>query len=185
MKFIHLTLLFLVFLLLRYDCVFGQSYMSEEGYVEFISRAPLLEFKGKSDHLTGLIDLDQNLIDFYVDLNTIDTGIQRRNRDMRSTYLKTDTFPFADFSGKLLTEFDPESEGEQRVKTRGIFTIHGVEREIDVEGTLEPRNGGLKLNASWTILLDDYNIERPRVLFYELADEQVVNISVLLSPRIN
>ena len=68
----------------------AQSYMSESGYVEFVSTAPLLEFKGTSDNLTGLIDLDENLVDFYVDLNTLDTGIDLRNNHMRDSYLETD-----------------------------------------------------------------------------------------------
>lgn len=171
--------------LIKPDAATAQKFMAEEGYVEFVSRAPLLEFKGTSNHLTGLIDLDENLIDFFVDLNTLETGIRRRDRDMRSTYLKTDQFPFAEFTGQLLTGFDKDNPEEQQVVTRGMFTIHGVEREIEVEGTLEPRQNGLKLNASFTVLLEDHNIDRPRVLFYELADEQVVNISILLEPVTN
>lgn len=185
MKCLNLLLLFSLIFLFRPDATSAQKFMAEEGYVEFVSRAPLLEFKGTSNNLTGLIDLDENLIDFYVDLNTLETGIRRRDRDMRSTYLKTDQFPFAEFTGELLTGFNKESSQEQQVKTRGMFTIHGVEREIEVEGTLQPRDGGLKLNASFTVLLEDHNIDRPRVLFYELADEQVVNISILLEPVTN
>ena len=185
MKVLKLLLLFSLIILFRPDATTAQKFMAEEGYVEFVSRAPLLEFKGTSNNLTGLIDLDENLIDFYVDLNTLETGIRRRDRDMRSTYLKTDQFPFAEFTGELLTGFDKENPQEQQVKTRGMFTIHGVEREIEVEGTLQPRDGGLKLNASFTVLLEDHNIDRPRVLFYELSDEQVVNISILLEPVTN
>lgn len=158
----------------------AQSFTADDGYVEFISRAPLLEFKGTSNHLPGLIDLDQNLVDFFVDLNTLDTGIQRRNRDMRNTYLKTDRFPFAEFTGKLITPFDPNVNDKQDVRVSGLFSIHGVEREIEVEGTLEPGNGTLRLEAGFSVLLEDYNIDRPRVLFYELADEQIINLTILL-----
>ncbi|MCC5941262.1 MAG: YceI family protein [Balneolaceae bacterium] len=180
MKYSSLLLIALLFFFCSHIDSKAQSFMADDGYVEFISTAPLLEFKGKSDHLTGFIDLDENLIDFYIDLNTIDTGIQRRNRDMRSTYLNTDKFPFAEFTGKLLTSFDADNQQKQAVKTSGIFSINGVEREIEVEGTLEPQGDALKLEASWVILLEDFEIDRPRVLFYELAEEQTVNISILL-----
>lgn len=170
----------IITLLFNLNGVQAQSYMSEDGYVEFVSRAPLLEFKGKSNHLTGLIDLDESIIDFYVDLNTIDTGVERRNRDMRNTYLETDKFPFAEFTGELPSSFDPENREKQDVRTKGKFKIHGVEREIEVEGTLEPTNDGIKLEAGWTVLLEDHDIDRPGILFYELAEEQTVNISILL-----
>lgn len=161
----------------------AQSFTAESGYVEFVSSAPLLEFKGKSNHLKGLIDLNKNLVDFYVDLNTLDTGIDLRNSHMRESYLETGTYRFAEFTGELVSDFNLEDKREQQVTVTGTFKIHGVEREIDVQGTLTPKESGLQLDAGWTILLEDYNIDKPRVVFYELASEQVVNISILLKPQ--
>jgi polyisoprenoid-binding protein YceI len=161
----------------------AQSFTAESGYVEFVSSAPLLEFKGTSNHLTGLINLDKNLVDFYVDLNTLDTGIDLRNNHMRESYLETDTYRFAEFTGELVSDIDPDFELEQEVTVTGTFKIHGVEREIDVQGTITPKESGLQLDAGWTILLEDYNIDKPRVVFYELASEQDVNISILLKPQ--
>jgi len=180
MKTSILIITFLLLIFLSPETCKSQEFLAKDGYVEFVSRAPLLEFRGKSNNLTGWIDLNQNLVDFYVDLNTIDTGIERRNRDMRNTYLKTDRFPFAEFTGELTQPFDPENMEIQEVEVIGTFKIHGVEREIKVEGTLQKQGEGLKLEASWPILLGDYNIDRPGILFYELADEQIINISILL-----
>ena len=178
-----IRLLLLLLIALSSSRSHAQSYMSENGYVEFVSTAPLLEFKGTSDKLTGLIDLDENLVDFYVDLNTLDTGIELRNSHMRESYLETDTYRFAEFTGEITSDFDPTSMQEQDVSVTGMFQIHGVEREIDVQGTLKPTNEGLQLDASWTVLLEDYNIDKPGVVFYELASEQTVNISILLKPQ--
>lgn len=158
----------------------AQVYTSSDGYVEFISTAPLNEFKGTSNHLTGLINLNKNLVDFYVDLNTIDTGIEKRNRDMRNTYLNTDEYPFAEFTGELISPFDSDKMESQEVTVSGIFKMHGVEQQIEVDGTLEPIKEGLQLDASWVVLLKDYNIDRPGILFYELAEEQEIKISTLL-----
>ena len=72
---------------------------------------------------------------------------------------------------------------EQQAEVTGMFQIHGVEREIEVNGTLTPTDNGLQLDASWIILLEDYNIDKPKVVFYELASEQTVNISILLKPQ--
>lgn len=172
--------LFLSLLLIPFRELQAQVYVADDGYVEFVSSAPLLEFKGKSNHLTGMIDLDENLIDFYVDLTTIDTGINLRNRHMRDSYLETDEFPFAEFTGSLNELYDFDRSGKQNVTATGVFIIHGVEQDMEISGTLEETNDGMKLDASWTVLLDDHNIRKPRIVFYELADEQVVNISILL-----
>ena len=163
----------------------GQSFAATEGYAEFVSNAPLLEFKGKSDHLHGLIDLDQNLVDFYIDLSTLDTGINLRNRHMRDSYLETDRCPFGEFTGEVTSDFDPDLYEEQDVSVKGSFKVHCIEREKEISGTILPSDEGLKLEASWSVLLEDYEIDRPRVVFYELADEQKINISILLEPGDN
>lgn len=160
--------------------VSAQQYSADDGRVEFISSAPLLEFSGISNHLAGLLDLDQKMVDFYVDLNTLETGIRRRDRDMRNSYLETDKYPFAEFTGQITSEFDPKLIEAQVVTAEGAFSLHGVERKIRVDGTLEPIGNDLELKAEWIVLLEDYNIDRPRVLFYELSEEQRVKISIRL-----
>jgi len=174
------SLLLLTFLTFSSGEAYAQTYVADDGYVEFISSAPLLEFKGKSNHLTGMIDLDENLVDFYVDLTTLDTGINLRNSHMRDSYLETDDYPFAEFTGGLVTPYDLQKDAKQEVVAAGKFKIHGVEREIEITGMLEKTADGLHLKASWILLLEDYDIRRPQVVFYELAQEQEVSISITL-----
>jgi polyisoprenoid-binding protein YceI len=183
MKKLILPPLILLILLIWSNPLQAQSYIAKDGTAEFISNAPMLEFKGTSNNLTGLINLDKNLVDFYLDLTTLDTGIDLRNQHMRDSYLETDEYPFAEFTGQIVSEFDPDLSEKQEAKVKGTFKIHGVEREITVPGTITPTPDGLQLDASWTVLLNDYNIERPGVVFYKLADEQKVNISILLTPK--
>ena len=90
----------------------AQAFYSEKGNVIFISKAPLSEFEGESSNLNGLVDLDKNLLDFYLDLNTLDTGIGLRDRHMRENYLETEEFPFAEFTGKI-NELPELVEGEK------------------------------------------------------------------------
>lgn len=161
----------------------AQAYMTQTGYAEFESSAPLLTFTGTSNHLQGLIDLDENLIDFYLDLNTLETGIGRRDRDMKTQYLETEEYPFAEFTGSLDSPFNPAVTDTQQVTVTGTFKVHGVEKEISINGTLTPaEDGTLHLEAGWTLLLSDYDIERPSIVFYQLADEQVISLSADLEP---
>jgi polyisoprenoid-binding protein YceI len=111
---------------------------------------------------------------------TLDTGIDLRNNHMKDSYLETETHRFAEFTGELEPEFDPSIKTEQQASVTGTFQIHGVEREINVQGTIKPVESGLQLDAGWTVLLEDYNIDKPKVVFYELASEQEINISILL-----
>lgn len=160
----------------------AQTYQARNGLVEFTSTAPLLTFSGTSRQLLGLLNLADGTVDFYVDLNTLDTGNRRRDRDMRTVYLETSRFPFAEFKGRLVTPFDAARTGPQPATVRGEFIMRGISRPFEATGTLERSGRGIRVQAGWDIRLEDFNIERPRIVFYELSDVQRVRIDILLLP---
>lgn len=159
----------------------AQSYMTEEGTAIFHSRVPLHTFSGNSENLTGLINLSNNKVDFYIDLTTLETGIEKRDRDMKET-LETKKFPFAEFFGELVSDFNPDTTAEQAVKVKGEFKIHGVSREVTIDGTLQMKPEGLLVKASWILLLEDYDIVPPSLLFVKVDQEQEIEIEALLKP---
>lgn len=159
----------------------AQEFKTESGHVEFHSSVPLHSFTGSSDHLVGLINLADSTVDFYVDLNTLETGISKRDKDMQNT-LETEEYPFAEFFGKLITPFDPDDSTPQTATVRGEFTIHGVSREIEVEGTLQSTDEGLRLTAGWTLDIENYDIEPPGILFYRVDENQDIEIEATLIP---
>lgn len=163
---------------------FGQEYLTKNGEVIFLSKAPLNEFEGKSSSLNGLLNLESNLLDFFVDLNTLKTGIGLRDSHMRENYLETDQFPFAEFTGKMSQMPTLVLGTKTPVLAQGKFKIHGVEREIEVAGFLTLlQNGKVDLNASFEILLSDYEIPLPKLVFYELAEAQKVTVNAILTQK--
>ena len=96
--------------------------------------------------------------------------------------LETKKYPFAEFFGKLVTDFDPESSSVQNVLVKGTFKIHGEEKEIEVEGTLQMTDTGLHVTAGWILSLLDYKIEPPKILFIKVDENQEIKIDALLKP---
>lgn len=174
-------LLFLVFLSALPASASGQVYMTKTGHAEFHSEVPLHSFTGTSGHLVGLINLADSTVDFYLDLTTLKTGIGKRDKDMRST-LDTDTYPFAEFYGKLVSGFNPQNNGPQKVTVQGEFKIHGVSRQIKIDGILQKTDKGLKVTASWILNIEDYDVEPPGILFYRVDENQDIEIEALLTP---
>lgn len=175
----HLSILLLVLLPV---VAHAQSWMTESGHVEFHSSVPLHSFTGTSEQLTGRIALADSTVDFYVDLNTLETGVAKRDRDMRET-LESEQFPFAEFFGTLTSPFDPNDTAPQKVTVTGTFTMHDVTRDITVEGTLTPEGDALHLVAEWTMNMADYDIEPPGILFYRVSEEIDVELEATLNPE--
>ena len=153
---------------------------------KFISRAPLEEFEGITEDIDGYLYWEDDSLfknnEFYfeVNLNTLDTGIGLRNRHMRERYLETDKWPVASYQGKIVDVAKTDSAGltVYEVQTQGTFSVHGVERDIEVAGTVEMLEAGLmRIKAAFQIELPDYNIKIPQVMFFKL--NKVIKIRVM------
>ena len=160
----------------------AQVYYTETGHAEFTSKVPMHTFIGTSQHLVGQIDLVDGTVDFYLDLTTLETGIGKRDKDMRKT-LETDEYPFAEFYGTLVSDFDTNSTALQPVRVRGDFTIHGVTREIEVEGSLQKTAGTLRVLGDWKLNLEDYDITPPSLVIVKVDPVQDIHINAVLTPR--
>lgn len=171
----------IVMLWIAPSLVLAQSFQTETGYAEFTSSVPLHTFTGESDHLTGLIDFEKNLVDFFIDLETLKTGNGKRDSDMYST-LNVEEHPFAEFTGSLDSSFDRNSTEPQNVTVNGEFTIHGVTREKTVEGILQKQGDELLLESEWILDITEYDIEPPGILFYRVRDEMDIRIKARLQP---
>lgn len=158
----------------------AQTYFTETGYAEFTSEVPLHSFTGTTQNLTGQVNLGDGTVDFYLDLTTLRTGIGKRDKDLRKT-LETDDYPFAEFFGKLVTAVDPNSTDLQIVQVRGNFTIHGVTREIEVEGSVQITPVSLRVLAAWELNLEDYDIVPPSLVIVKVDPVQDIRINAVMA----
>lgn len=173
-------LLPLLFLIGFATNAFSQSFYTETGTAVFHSRVPLHTFSGSSENLVGLINLNDSTIDFYLDLETLDTGNGKRDKDMLLT-LDVKKHPFGEFFGKLTSDFDVDLQQQQDVTVEGVFKIHGKEQNVEISGTLTPEGNTLKLTAGWILKLEDYEIEPPSLLFIKVDQEQEIEINAVLT----
>ena len=160
----------------------SQQFLTTNGRVEFMSKASLETFTGVSEHLNGLIDFQTSKVDFYIDLNTIRTGITLRDEHMRETYLETKKFPFAEFNGNI-NGLNVARRDTQNVIVTGQFSIHGVSKNVTIRGRVLYNGQELYIEASWSVLLSDHNIAIPKVMFLKLADSQEVSINATLKQK--
>ena len=158
----------------------AQIYKSKHGHVQFFSKSTLENFTGRSNYLVGQINLADSTVQFYVDLTTISTGVKLRDEHMREEYLQTDKYPFAQFSGKIVSPFNPASTDTQQVTVKGKFKVHGVTRQISVKGSMVVTPQKLFVKAAWPVMLKDYKIKIPEVLFMKVSEKQAVSIKATL-----
>jgi len=160
--------------------------------VRFTSDAPLEDFEGVTERIDGFLsfsdeglgvgtDLSASEFYFEVDLASLDTGIGLRNRHMRNNYLETDDFPYASFSGRV-ARLVADSTGAYLALTRGVFSVHGVERERDIDCRAETVGQDLRVSCAFQVVLSDHNIPIPKLMFMKIDEVMELDLDMFLSP---
>ncbi|NKB69050.1 MAG: hypothetical protein GKR89_18435 [Candidatus Latescibacteria bacterium] len=156
--------------------------------VEFTSEVVTFTFSGSTDKIDGFVywegeELFENKdqLHFEVDLATLDTGIGKRDRDMRQV-LGTEKWPKAVYKGEFVEHTAMDTTvAAYRVKTKGTLALHGVERPLEVPGIIVMEEGRSKVEATFTLQLADYDIEAPSIAaFVKVGQEIVVEVSFYL-----
>ncbi|MBZ0115965.1 MAG: YceI family protein [Sandaracinaceae bacterium] len=165
--------------------------------IQFISDAPLETITGVSSHVTGDVTFDAaNLSStrgtVRVRVATIRTGIDLRDEHLRAeNWLDANRYPDATFE---ITGVEGASNLQPnvstRVRVRGRFSIHGVTRDIvaNAQVRLIPLNDELRaariegdvlrVQASFNIMLTDYNVSVPAIVRLKVANEIRVNVTI-------
>ncbi len=159
----------------------SQIYTTENGKAEFEASMPLNSYTGQSDQLQGKIDLKTGEVEFSLPVKSIKTGNDKRDEHMYEL-LEVEENPKVTFKGKLLDNYDLQ-QGKQTVKVEGGFTLANTTQQVTIEGTLEPVEEGLKLSASWSLLITDYGLERPSITFIKVDDKHELSINGVLTKK--
>jgi polyisoprenoid-binding protein YceI len=181
-----------VILLIYHALIFASEWQVDkdsENLVKFTSSTWKLSFDGVTARIDGyMYNEDDNFASpnnelyFEVDLNSIDTGIGKRNRDMREDYLETDKWPFTHFKGSFqkVEKIDTTVTAFDAI-VKGNMFIHGVEKEIEVPGILiSEENNRMHIMAKFMVLLTDYNIEIPQLMILKLDNEIYLTLDFYL-----
>ncbi len=157
--------------------------------VKFTSEVVVLTFDGVTDKIDGFIYWEgekafpeNTRMRFEVDLNSIETGIGKRDRDMRDV-LETGKWPFTSFEGTLSGVQPVDSSlSAYNATAKGKIFIHGVEREIEAPGTITMEQGKMHVIADFMVRLKDFNIAAPSLAaFVKVSEEIFLHLDFYLS----
>lgn len=119
-----------------------------------------------------------------VDLSTIDTGIDLRNRHMRENYLevqKGDGFDKARLTDLRLSDADsPSFVG--RTGFTATLLVHGVPRPISGTAEIRPDGAGVRVVADFPLSLSDFAIPQPMYLGVGVANRILLKVSFSAAP---
>lgn len=161
-------------LLLSLNCS-AQKFKVTKSHVKFFSEATLEDIAAENEKAISLFDYPSRKIAFSIPIKEFQFDKKLMQEHFNENYLESEKYPKATFSG-LIEGFDIDTNGEQKVTAKGTMNMHGVTKEINVEGTLQKNDDGLILKAVFPIKLKDYKVKIPRLLLQNIAEEVEVTL---------
>ncbi|HSF54072.1 MAG TPA: YceI family protein [Algoriphagus sp.] len=175
--------LILLFFLLSHGVeVQGQAIRSVSGYARFFSDALIEDISAENDEASGIIDLGSGEAVFLIPITGFEFKKSLMKEHFNENYLESEKYPEAHFRGKI-SGYSPASSSSKAV-AEGEMTIHGVTKRVKIPGTITKQGGQLILESVFTVVLKDYQVEIPRLMFQNIAEEVEVTVKfVFKSPN--
>lgn len=160
------------------------SILSFAGKVDFLSDAPQEQIRARSNQVVGVIDTLRNTFAFQVPVQSFmgfNSELQRQH--FNENYMESNRYPKLTYTGKILAPINFNEPGEYKVKTKGNFIIHGVEKEEIIENAIEVKENVVAINADFFIRLSDYDIRIPRIVQRKISPKIKIQLRVTNTPK--
>ena len=167
--------------LILLNFIFSQySIIQSDSKVEYSGKHPMHAFKGQSSAIilySNCSNKDNSICDlkFKVPIISLNSGNDNRDSNMLN-YLEAFSYP------EIILEAQDFEIKEFSSKLNSFeFTIHGVSQVITIPLTIKKINSNhYQVQSKFSILLDEFNIPVPKLLFIPIDNEIRVNVSLLI-----
>ena len=168
----------------RFSCLylfpfllFGQTFeVSKTSKITYYGSHFTSDWQGNSSGFRGRIVYDAvnktaNSCSLGVDLATFYSGNSNRDSNML-TCLDVFQYPYVMFVSNEISV-----EGIN-ASIKGKLTFHGITKDINLTADIS-FSDGFNAEGSFIILLSDYEVERPALLFKKIADEMKLKFHIV------
>ncbi|MFT3713610.1 MAG: YceI family protein [Archangium sp.] len=168
------------------------QWVKTRGMVRFVVEGPLDDVVGETRQSSGILTFDPAAWSsgtgaIAVDLNTLRTGIDQRDKDMRIEFLETSRFPRAILAIDSIEKPSAPALANGASVTGtvvGSFELHGVRRAVKVPVTLKmDGEGKVRVSGKFEVPFADYSVQRPQRLFLKLGDTAIVSFEMGFEKR--
>lgn len=159
-------------------------YFTRTGKINFFSKAPMEDIEAQNKTVTAVIDTKTGALQFAVQMKSFEFEKQLMQQHFNENYVESDKYPKAEFKGTITNNQDINyaKEGNYTARVKGKLTIHGVTRDVETTGTIKVNGGKMDTNASFNVLLSDYNIRIPAIVKDKLSNTIRVNVDCSMDP---
>ncbi len=152
--------------------------------ISFISAASFGKIKGVSDKLTGSLDIAKRTFEFKLPICSFNGFLnETQKKHYCEKFVEGDKFPESGFKGKIIEDMDLSVPGTYKVRGKGMFLLHGVEKERIIDVVLNVKNGEIGADSKITIPVEDHGIKVSKMNSLSMAKTIDVAVKLVMKPN--
>ena len=165
----------------------AQKHMTRNGHIWFFSETPVEDFEAHNYQSTSIIDVETGNLAFVVLMKGFQFEKALMQEHFNEKYVESDTYPKATFKGKIndLSGVNFSEDGSYPVTVSGVLNIHGVDQEIETEGTITITDGIINASSTFPITIADHGIEVPGMVRNKIAEVVDAHVDIDYEPTSN
>jgi hypothetical protein len=150
--------------------------------IGFYSEAPLENIEAVNKSASIVMKTSTNDIQMSISVQNFKFKNALMEEHFNENYMETTKYPKCVFKGKINETVDYEKDGENKVTITGKMELHGVTKDVTIDGTLTKSGNDLKLYSKFKIKVADYNIKVPSMYVKNIAEVVDVTFNTVLEP---
>ena len=160
----------------------AQIYSVKEGKITFFSKAPIENIEGTNTSVNSFLNTTTREVIFIVPITSFQFKDKLMQEHFNENYMESNKYPTATFNGKINEAVDLSKDGTYPVTVTGKLKIHGVEKEITEKGTALVAAGQIKVESEFVLMIRDFKIEVPKLVFQNIAENITVKANLTYVP---
>lgn len=163
----------------------AQQYYSKKGQVSFFSEAPIENIEAVNKDVSAIIDSQSGGFAFRLKIQDFTFPSSLMQEHFNESYLESDKYPLSTFTGSIADISKLDLSSRQTLTVKGSLSIHGITQETEMVAYAQIINGELHISSTFDVVLEDYDIDIPKIMMYKIAEVIKVAVDIKLQNRYN
>ena len=163
---------------------YSQIFQAKSGttLIHFYSKSPLEDIEASNKGAVIVLNTVTSDLVIRVSIQNFKFKNGLMEEHFNENYLESAKCPNSTFRGKINEKVDYAKDGENKVTITGKMELHGVTKEVTIDGTLTKKGADILLDSKFKIKIVDYNIKVPSVVVQKIAEVVDVTLVSTLEP---
>ncbi|WKN43846.1 YceI family protein [Tunicatimonas pelagia] len=179
----NIIIIYLAFLVSN-SLVAQDKFITQTGHTKFFSSAPLEDIEAHNNKVQSVIDFAKQEVVVSMDMQAFEFDKSLMREHFNENYVESEKYPKAIFKGTFSngSPIDPTKDGAYTVTVEGTMTIHGVTQPVTTEGTIVINGAKVNAQTKFMIKVADHDIDIPKIVFHNIAEEVEVTVDLKYDP---